>query len=270
MVRGSSNARARPDLVPDRAITVSARELVERAVHELFDQRDPRAVDRYWSPDYIEHSIAGANGLPGLRDLVDTLPAGFRHTRTRVISEHDLVVAHGRYDGIGATPIVAFDIWRVDQGKIVEHWDAHQPWEDQTVSGHTMIDGPTEIASPGSTAASRLTVASFAELIMMGGDRTQIGRFFCDDRFVQHNPQIADGVSGLGQAIQTGVWEAVVNRIHRIVADGEFVFTQGEGLLHGEPTAFYDLFRVENGKLAEHWDVVFPQSAGLRHANGLS
>jgi predicted SnoaL-like aldol condensation-catalyzing enzyme len=270
MVRGSSNARARPDLVPDRAITVSARELVERAVHELFDQRDPRAVDRYWSPDYIEHSIAGADGLPGLRDLVGTLPAGFRHTRTRVISEHDLVVAHGRYDGIGATPIVAFDMWRVDQGKIVEHWDAHQPWEDQTVSGHTMIDGPTEIASPGSTAASRLIVASFAELIMMGGDRTQIGRFFCDDRFVQHNPQIADGVSGLGQAIQTGVWEAVVNRIHRIVADGEFVFTQGEGLLHGEPTAFYDLFRVENGKLAEHWDVVFPQSEELRHANGLS
>jgi predicted SnoaL-like aldol condensation-catalyzing enzyme len=62
----------------------------------------------------------------------------------------------------------------------------------------------------------------------------------------------------------------VVNRIHRIVADGEFVFTQGEGLLHGEPTAFYDLFRVENGKLAEHWDVVFPQSTELRHANGLS
>ena len=58
MVQGSSNAQARPDLVPDGAISVSARELLEQEVHELFDQRDVRAVDRYWSPDYIELRVA--------------------------------------------------------------------------------------------------------------------------------------------------------------------------------------------------------------------
>ena len=66
-------------------------------------------------------------------------------------------------------------------------------------------------------------------------------------------------MSGLGHAIQAGVWAAVVERVHHIVADGEFVFTQGEGILHGVPTAFYDLFRAENDKLAEHWDVVFAE-----------
>src|ERR1700737_4158070 len=248
---------------------MNAKELVEQAVYELFDQRDATAVERYWSPDYIEHSIVGAGGLQGLRDLAGSLPPGFRHKRIRVLGEQDLVVAHGLYDGLGSTPIVAFDMWRVGRGKIVEHWDAHQPWADETVSGHTMIDGPAEITSPGSTAASRRTVEGFAELIMMGRDRTQIGRFFEDDRFVQHNPQIADGVSGLGQAIQTGVWEAVVDRVHRIVAEGEFVFTQGEGLLHGEPTAFCDLVRVEDDALVEHWDVVFTKPEELAHANGL-
>jgi len=53
---------------------VSAKELVEQAVHELFDRRDAAAVDRYWSPGYIEHSIVGADGLRGLRDLAGSLP----------------------------------------------------------------------------------------------------------------------------------------------------------------------------------------------------
>jgi predicted SnoaL-like aldol condensation-catalyzing enzyme len=248
---------------------VSTKEFVERAVHELFDQRDATAVDLYWSPEYTEHSIVSADGLDGLRGVAGSLPAGFRYTRTRLLGEQDLVLAHGRYDGIGPTPVVAFDLWRVEGGKIAEHWDAHQAWAAKTVSGHTMLDGPTEITSPASTVASRRVVESFVELIMMGGDRTQIGRFFSGDQFIQHNPQIADGVSGLGRAIQTGAWEAVVDKVHRILAEGEFVFTQGEGVLHGEPTAFYDLFRVADDKLAEHWDVVFTKPAQLGHANGL-
>jgi predicted SnoaL-like aldol condensation-catalyzing enzyme len=137
------------------------------------------------------------------------------------------------------------------------------------VSGHSMVDGPTEVTQPGKTASSRALVRGFVDLIMMGGDRSQIGRFFDGDHFTQHNPQIADGVSGLGEAIQTGVWAAVVERAHRILADGEFVFTQGEGTLQNRPTVFYDLFRVQHGKLAEHWDVVFATPQALRHGNGI-
>ena len=134
--------------------------LVEQAVHELFDRRDVTAVGRYWSPGYVEHSILGTDGLRGLRDLAGSLPAGFRHARTRVLGENDLVVAHGRYEGLGAASVVAFDM-------------------------------------------------------------------------------------------------------------GQFVFTQGEGMLRGKPTAFYDLFRVEGDKLAEHWDVVFAKPTELGHDNGL-
>ena len=145
-------------------------------------------------------------------------------------------MVHGLYHGLGPVPIVGCDLWRVADGKIAEHWDARQPWADQTVSGHTMTDGPATVTEPDKTAASRKLVGQFVELIMMGGDRTQITRFFDGDRFIQHNPQIADGVSGLGHAIQAGVWAAVVERVHHIVAEGEFVFTQGEGILHGIAT----------------------------------
>jgi predicted SnoaL-like aldol condensation-catalyzing enzyme len=249
--------------------TATAKMVVLNAIDRLFGRRDVSAVDRYWSSRYVEHSIVGGEGLDGLRETVAALPDGFRHERLRLLADGDLVVAHGVYHGLGPTPIAAFDLWRVADGQIAEHWDARQPSEMNTVSGHSMVDGPTEVTEPDKTASSRALVQEFVELIMMGGDRSQIGRFFDGNHFIQHNPQIADGVSGLGEAIQTGVWAAVVERAHRILADGEFGFTQGEGTLQNRPTLFYDLFRVQHGKLAEHWDVVFAKPQALRHHNGI-
>ncbi len=248
---------------------MNAKDLVLRATAELFGKRDISAAEQYWAAGYTEHSTLSGPGLDGLRDAASNLPEGFRHEKLRVLSEDDLVVAHGLYHGDGLTPVVGCDLWRVADDKIVEHWDARQAWVNETVSGHSMTDGPTEVTEPQNTAASRKLVEEFVALIMMGADRSQITRFFDGDQFIQHNPQIADGVSGLGGAIQSGVWAAVVERAHHIVADGEFVFTQGEGTLHDSPAAFYDLFRVDGHNLAEHWDVVFTKPDTLPHGNGL-
>jgi predicted SnoaL-like aldol condensation-catalyzing enzyme len=248
---------------------MSPAQLIVKATEELFNQRDLSAVERHWSPKYVEHSVVGRPGLDGLREAASTLLAGFRHEKVRVLSEGDLVVAHGVYHGLGPEPDAACDMWRVDDDKIVEHWDGHQPWVAMNPSGRSMTDGPTEVTDKAGTAANKKVVQGFVELIMMGGDRSQLPTFFDGDRFIQHNPVIADGVSGLGRAIQNGVWAAVVQRCHRVVADGDFVFTQGEGTLHDKPSVFYDLFRVADGKLAEHWDVVFTQPATLQHTNGL-
>jgi predicted SnoaL-like aldol condensation-catalyzing enzyme len=248
---------------------MTAQGIVIEAADALFNQRDTAAVDRYWSPSYVEHATVLGAGRDALREVPGGLPPGFRHERPRVFAQDGLVVTHGLDRGFGPHPTVGCDLWRVTDGKIVEHWDAHQPWVEQTVSGHSMVDGPTEVAEPDQTRATRELVEEFVELIMCGRDRSQMARFFEGDRLIQHNPQIADGVSGLGSAIQSGVWAATVTRIHRIVADGEFVFTQGEGVLHEQPTAFYDIFRVEQGRLAEHWDVVYPKPEQLPHDNGL-
>ena len=244
-------------------------ELVVGATTELFGNRDLSAVERHWSPGYVEHSVVGRPGLDGLREVASGLHEGFRYDVVRLLCEGDLVVAHGLYYGLGADPNVACDLWRLDGDKIVEHWDGHQPWVAKNPSGRSMTDGPTRVSDRDRTADNKKVVEGFVELIMMGGDRSQLPTFFDGDRFLQHNPVIADGVSGLGAAIQSGVWAAVVERCHRVVADGDFVFTQAEGRLHNEPTAFYDLFRVADGRLAEHWDVVFTQPQTLPHGNGL-
>jgi predicted SnoaL-like aldol condensation-catalyzing enzyme len=248
---------------------MTAKDLVVQATEELLVKSDVAAVEHYWAAGYVEHSTMASGGIDGLRDLARALPSEFHHEKVRVLGDDELVVIHGLLHGLGDQPTVAFDLWRVVDDKIVEHWDAHQPYVARNPSGHSMIDGPSEVAQPEKTAASKGVVQGFVELIMMGADRSQLPRFFDGDHFLQHNPVIADGVSGLGEAIQTGVWAAVVERCLRTLADGEFVFTQSEGTLHGEATAFYDLFRVDRDKLVEHWDVVFTKPDSLPHDNGL-
>jgi len=102
---------------------VTAKDLVLHATTELFGDRDLGAIDRAWAAGYVEHSALAGPGLDGLRTAVSSLPAGFRHERLRVLSEDELVVAHGLYHGLGPVPIVGCDLWRVADGKIVERWD---------------------------------------------------------------------------------------------------------------------------------------------------
>jgi len=57
-------------------------------------------------------------------------------------------------------------------------------------------------------------------------------------------------------------------KVHKIVAEGNVVFAMSEGTFGGKPTAFFDLFRVANGKVAEHWDVMSEIPEKMAHANG--
>ena len=80
-----------------------------------------------------------------------------------------------------------------------------------------------------------------------------------EDNYIQHNVAIADGVSGLGVALETmakqGI-QMIYNKTHFVLADGDYALVVSEGSFAGAATTFYDLFRVENGKIAEHWDVM--------------
>lgn len=79
------------------------------------------------------------------------------------------------------------------------------------------------------------------------------------DTYIQHNISIADGVSGLNEALAALAEQniqMIYTTTHQVLAQGNFVLAVSEGTFGGEPTAYYDLWRVENGKIAEHWDVM--------------
>jgi predicted SnoaL-like aldol condensation-catalyzing enzyme len=90
------------------------------------------------------------------------------------------------------------------------------------------------------------------------------------DKYIQHNISIADGLSGLGAALaamaEQGI-SMVYDKTHMVLADGDYALACSEGSFGGVPTTYYDLFRVENGFIAEHWDVMETLAAKETWAN---
>ena len=107
--------------------------------------------------------------------------------------------------------------------------------------------------------------------VLVGGDFAALSRFFDGDSYIQHNPDIADGLSGLGAAIEALADQGIAmeyETVHKVIGQGNFVLVISEGAFGGEPMAYYDLFRVENGRIAEHWDVMQAIPAEMAHENG--
>ena len=101
----------------------------------------------------------------------------------------------------------------------------------------------------------------------------KLAGYYDGDKYVQHNPQIADGLSGLAAALKGMAEKGVAmkyERIQRVLGEGNFVLVASEGSFAGKHTAFYDLFRVDNGKIAEHWDTIetVPPKTEWQNNNG--
>ena len=116
--------------------------LVLKAFDTLFNKRDYEAAERYWSPNYIQHSVHIEPGRDGLFTLIRNAPHTLRYEHQLIVTEGDYVVVHGRFSGTGQ-PVawIAADIVRIENGILVEHWDVIQdePTQEQSKSGLPMF-----------------------------------------------------------------------------------------------------------------------------------
>jgi len=101
--------------------------LVLKAFDTLFNKRDYAAAEKYWSPNYIQHSAHIAPGREGLFNLIKSIPPTLKYEPGTIVAEGDFVIVHGRFSGFGA-PVnwIAADIVRIQNGILVEHWDVIQ------------------------------------------------------------------------------------------------------------------------------------------------
>jgi len=101
--------------------------LVLDAFHTLFNKRDYKAAERYWSPNYIQHSAHIEPGREGLFNLIKSLPPTLKYESGTIAGEGDFVIVHGRFSNFGL-PVnwIAVDIVRIEDGILVEHWDVIQ------------------------------------------------------------------------------------------------------------------------------------------------
>ncbi|MGI8329635.1 nuclear transport factor 2 family protein [Actinomadura scrupuli] len=235
-------------------------------ITELFVQLDPDAVYRHWHENLVQHSPIVPDDRAGLRStIVQLKTVGLRYHIDRAIADGEWVVFHAHCDGV-SQHLVAFNLFRVQDDRIIEHWEVVQPAIADTVNGNGLVDGPTLVADKERTDENRELVRRVMEEIFIGGQDPEPGDLFDGDNLIQHSPNVPNGVSGLLSLVrQTRQYD----RLHLLVAEGNFVYAQSEGKVGGKPYAFNDLFRLENGKIVEHWDTVGEVPDVLPHNNSL-
>jgi len=259
--------------VSDRAMAENTKEIVRAAMTELMVNKNVEAIDTYFSEPYIQHNPRVPTGLEALKNLASKAIAGnpaFKYEMIRVFADGEFGITHGIYTGFGKTPLVAFDVFRIEGEKIVEHWDALTPVAANNPSGRSQTDGPVKVTDLDQTDANKKLVGDFVTNVLIKGAFDKMPEYFDGDNYIQHNSNIADGVSGLGAGLKALAKAGVtmrITKIHKLLGEGNFVLVMSEGEVSGKPTAFYDLFRVQNGKIAEHWDVIAPIPPAEESAN---
>jgi predicted SnoaL-like aldol condensation-catalyzing enzyme len=262
-------ANAQP---PNEELGAVARE----AMIAVFDKKDLSAIDRFFAAPFVQHDPNVADGLAGLKqyakEIADSPAPRIKIHRTLV--DGDLVLLHSSYEGLKgkATSLVAFDLFRLKDGKIVEHWGGQEAEAPPNPSGHTQVDGPTSVTDRDKTEANRELVRAFKDTVTVQLKFDQIDHFIQDGNYLQHASKFGDGVERMKSRVADVVKPSRVPVLNprRYVADGNFVLALVDANAEGGPTANYDLFRVDHGKIVEHWDVlsVIPPREQWKNSNG--
>ena len=230
----------------------------------------------YINPNkYIQHNLAVGDGLAGFGEVVKNAPeGGFKAKVIRAFQDGDYVITHTEYDFFG--PKAGFDVFKFEDGQIVEHWDNLTEITPPNQSGRTQFDGTAKLTDLDKTDSNKKVVETLMNEVFLEGKMDNLATLINPEKYLQHNSGVADGLDGLGAALKYFAENGMVmkyTKVHKILGQGNFVLTMSEGNFGkapGDHVAYYDLFRLENGQIVEHWDVIqaIPEESEWKNKNG--
>lgn len=222
------------------------------------------ALDKYLGARYTQHSTGVADGKEGFLEFflpfLERNPVrDIRVARTFVDGNHVFVHAHQNLNN-GEYYYVTADIFDTDENdRIVEHWDVIQEEVRETVSGRSMFAGPTEVEDEERTEDNRRLVTAFANDVLVGGAFDRAGDFVSQVTYHQHSPSAADGLDGFASFARSLAAEGRAMRyekVHKILCQGNLAATLSHVFFGETAHCVIDIFRMAEGKIVEHWDVV--------------
>jgi len=222
---------------------------------------DPSSVLVVNEEKYIQHNPQTHEGSEGLAALFERLSkTSPRVNIVRVFEDNDFVFAHTEYDF--ANRNIGFEIFRFENEQAVEHWDNIQKRQGPNNSGHSMVDGKTEIINLELTETNRSIIQSFVQNVLIQKNIESINDYINHEAYTEHSPQFNDDTREL-VAVLTSSSSMIYTKNHRILAEGNFVLSVCEGYTNQNQMSFFDLFRLEDDRIVEHWgttEVIPPQS----------
>lgn len=223
-------------------------------------QGDIDFADQIIADDYIQHSLnpslkPGKEGVLAAIAYMKEIP---KPTTTsppfmRLIAEGDFVVTNLRFNWGGSTKVVV-DLFRFQDGKLAEHWDVIQDQPETSLNDNAFMDGPQPNDNSSLTADNKHLVSVFFQDVFVERQLHALLDFVVPD-MKQHNPEIADGPEGLVAYIQQQAATGYAPTMLRVIAESDFVVIQSEGLIDQKPVLSFDIFRLCQQKIVEHWSV---------------
>lgn len=249
------------------------KDLVLNALAKVFDAQKTELIETYYHPQYIQHSPEIKDGVDGLSEAITQMrDNGITVARevVRVVAQDNLVATQSRVT-IGAHTMIVGDLFRIQDGKIIEHWDASQVEtpKSKTANGNSMIDGggnPNADVSEADLARNKeMATDFFAKGI--AGDVATLKRLFGEE-YIQHNPQVPNGIEPILGFFKNSDGKLSNVTVHQTVSEGDLTFALVEYADWGN--AVIEIVRHDDeGKIVEHWDMVQEIPKDFSHENGM-
>jgi predicted SnoaL-like aldol condensation-catalyzing enzyme len=239
----------------------SNKTIVLECYRKIIRDLDLDVIDIYVSDAYIQHSPTVRDGKAGLAEMLGFLKklpkSQFKSPSPiiRVVAEDDLVAVHLDISFMGKKMAVV-DLYRLENGKLVEHWDAGEEQLNEKDNAITMTNGTTVIEDSADPAKSKRLVSEFYSRAF-NGDPVKVMDFFTPG-FIEHNLS-AGLINSFGAETQ----------VKKLIGEGNFVVAHCEYKGIGKSSAVFDIFKLEEDKIAEHWSVRQQVPEVMAHQNGM-
>jgi predicted SnoaL-like aldol condensation-catalyzing enzyme/truncated hemoglobin YjbI len=243
------------------------------AINRAVQSADTTAAAALVKENYIQHTPVVPDGKKGLLALLNKIknkeiPAPVVKN-VRTFEDGEYVILH--HEVHWPNRKVMFEIFRFEDGLAAEHWSGIADQPETSINNHSMTDGETVIKDRNKTIENKALVRHFLNDVLINNRLDQMQEYI-QPEVIQHNPNLDNTingwVNGLKELQQNGV-QVEFQKVHYVLGEGNFVLSLSEGKFDTRHTAFFDLFRIEAGKIVEHWDVRQEVPEKIAHDNGM-
>lgn len=225
-------------------------------------------VKKYTGNRYTQHSTGVKDGVEG---FIEFFTGFLQRTNTRdiqiirAIEDGNYVFLHVYQDiDNGTAKWVTTDLFDTDENdKIIEHWDVIAAYKEvnETVTGNDVVLGHFELKDLDKTEENKALVRTFLTEVFQNKKYDQLEDFVSSENYIQHNPNIPNGKEALKHLLTHN--NLVYDFVFKIIGQGDHVVAYSKLLRNNKEYAIFDIFRIENGKIVEHWDnmeTIYPHS----------
>ena len=227
--------------------------------------RDGRmdVVHQYSGDRYTQHSTGVADGTQGFKDFFKGFLERTKDRDIRVIraiEDGSFVFVHVYQDiDNGSAKWITTDMFDTDENdKLVEHWDVIAAYREpsENMGGTDMVLGDFELKDLDKTEENKALIRSFFVDIFQNGNHDKVADYISTKEYINRNPHVPNGIDAVKLFLATQDFN--YDFIFKVIGQGNHVVSYSKATLDGKEIAVFDIFRIENGKIVEHWDNMEP------------